>query len=95
VRDGDLSPLALVDRMSTAPARILDVEGGSLAEGRPADVALIDPDARWTYDPVVGFSKSRNSPWVGVELQGRVRATWVAGRRVHSVETGTNGGVTR
>jgi len=95
VREGDLSPLELIERMSTAPARILGLEGGGLGAGVTADVALIDPEERWTYDPASGFSKSRNSPWAGHELEGRVRAVWVAGRRVHAVDTGSEQGETR
>jgi dihydroorotase len=85
VRAGDLSPLELVRRMSTEPARILGLEGGGLGVGERADVTLIDPDEIWTYDPSSGHSKSRNSPWGGASLQGRVRAVWVDGRRVHDL----------
>jgi dihydroorotase len=88
VRSGTLSPLELVRRMSSEPARIIGCPGGSLAEGAVADVALLDPDAVWTYDPTKGYSKSRNSPWAGVELRGRVRATLVAGQLVYDVERG-------
>jgi dihydroorotase len=72
--------------MSTKPARILGLAGGTLAVGSEADVVVIDPERTWVYDPAVGFSKSRNSPWAGCEMQGRVRAVWVAGRRVHDAD---------
>ena len=65
VREGLLSPLELIRRLSTQPARLLGIEGGCLAEGAPGDVALVDPERQWTYDPSQGFSKSRNSPWAG------------------------------
>jgi dihydroorotase len=88
VREGLLSPLELIRRFSTQPARLLGVEGGCLAEGAPGDVALVDPEREWTYDPAQGFSKSRNSPWAGQTLKGRVTATVVEGRLVYHHERG-------
>jgi dihydroorotase len=88
VRAGELSPLEWVRRLSTNPARILRRPGGSLAEGEPADVVLLDPDREWVYDPAKGQSKSRNSPWAGRRLTGRVLATFVDGRRVYDVDRG-------
>jgi len=94
VRRSELSPLELMRRMSTNPARIIDRPGGSLAVGEPADVVILDPEQRWVYDPVKGYSKSQNSPWAGQEMQGRVLATFVAGEPVYNVETGVlTGGV--
>jgi dihydroorotase len=88
VRSGELSPLEWVRRCSTNPARILKRPGGRLAVGAPADVAVIDPERRWTYDPAKGFSKSRNSPWAGKELVGRALVTLVGGRLVFHVDRG-------
>jgi dihydroorotase len=88
VREGVLTPLELVRRLSTNAARILRRPGGSLARGEPADLVLVDPDRRWTYDPSKGFSKSRNSPWAGRPLQGRAIATLVAGRTVFDADRG-------
>ncbi len=88
VRSGELGPLEWVRRLSTNPARILRRPGGSLAQGEPGDVVVIDPERRWVYDPAKGFSKSRNSPWAGQELIGRVRATFVGGRLVYDADRG-------
>jgi dihydroorotase len=88
VRDGDLTPLELVRRLSTNPARILRRAAGSLAPNSPGDVVVVDPEKRWTYDPAKGFSKSRNSPWAGQTLTGRVQLTFVAGKLVYDVERG-------
>jgi dihydroorotase len=88
VREGELTPLEWVRRLSTNPARILARPGGSLAEGQVADVTLVDPEKRWVYDPAKGHSKSRNSPWAGRELTGRVAATFVGGQRVYDVDRG-------
>jgi dihydroorotase len=88
VRAGDLTPLEWVRRLSSNPVRILGRPGGSLDKGSPADVAVIDPERRWTYDPAKGFSKSRNSPWAGREMVGRPVATIVAGVLVYHVDRG-------
>jgi len=88
VRAGELSPLEWVRRCSTNPARILKRPGGRLAVGAPADVVLIDPERRWTYDTAKGFSKSRNSPWAGKEMVGRAVVTLVGGRLVYHVDRG-------
>ena len=88
VREGELTPLELMRRMSTNPARILRRPGGSLAPGEPADIVILDPERQWTYDPAKGYSKSRNSPWAGRSLTGRVVATIVDGRLVYHVDRG-------
>jgi dihydroorotase len=88
VRKHELSPLEWVRRLSLNPARILRKPGGSLAPGELADVVLIDPEERWLYDPAKGHSKSRNSPWAGQELTGRVTATLVSGKLVYHVDRG-------
>lgn len=88
VREGLLSPIEFARRLTTSAARLLDLDGGSLAKGAPADVVLIDPDRTFTYDPALGFSKSRNSPWAGQELTGRAVATIVDGRLVYHFERG-------
>jgi dihydroorotase len=56
--------------------------------GEPADVVVLDPDQRWTYDPAKGYSKSSNSPWAGKKLTGRVVATLVDGKLVYHVDRG-------
>jgi len=82
VAGGHLSLPDLVLRMSTIPARIFHLPGGTLATGAPADVVVFDPDARWTVDPARFRSKSRNTPYAGWELSGRVIRTLVDGRTV-------------
>jgi dihydroorotase len=88
VREGELSPLELMRRMSTNGCRIMSIPGGSLSVGQPGDVVVLDPERRWIYDPAKGYSKSRNSPWAGVELTGRVIATVVDGRLVYHSDRG-------
>jgi dihydroorotase len=79
VRAGVLTPSAMVTRLSTSPAAVFGLPGGSLAQGRPADVTVIDPEAAWTCAP--GFvSRSRNSPFVGRAMRGRAALTLVGGK---------------
>jgi dihydroorotase len=79
VRAGALTPLRLVECLSTAPARIGRLEGGTLREGARADVAVIDPEARWTVRPSALRSKSHNTPLLGRDVAGRVVTTLVGG----------------
>ena len=79
VRAGLLTPSAMVTRLSTSPAAVFGLPGGSLGQGRPADVTVIDPEAAWTCAP--GFvSRSRNSPFVGRAMRGRAALTLVGGK---------------
>ena len=79
-----LSRKALIERMSTAPARVLGLKHkGSLKPGSDADVTVVDPSASWSVADLA--SKSRNSPFMGMKLKGRAAATIVGGRVVHAV----------
>lgn len=73
----------LIRRMSTAPAALLRIPGGSLARGVPADITLIDPEHVWRIDPARFQSKGRNTPFGGREVVGCCVATFVGGRLVH------------
>ena len=59
-----------------------DEHGGPIAEGRPANLCVIDPQATWTVDAAALASRSRNTPYAGLELTGRVRHTILAGEPV-------------
>jgi dihydroorotase len=77
-------PLAqTLARVTSAPARILGVEGGRIAPGAPADLVLFDPEAPFAVTPQSLRSQGKNSPYLGRELVGRVRATIVEGRVVY------------
>ncbi len=82
VRKNKFKLARIVDLMTRLPAQVLKLPAGTLAEGATADVCLFDPEEKWTYDAKAGFSKSRNSPWHGQALTGRVKTTIVAGRVV-------------
>jgi len=86
VRSGALTPSALIARLSAAPAAIFRLPGGRLAEGQPADITVIDPDAAWACDPGALQSRSRNTPFAGRPLRGRATLTIVGGKVVHSLE---------
>ena len=84
VRDGVLPPIRFVEALSTAPARLMpDFEGGSLREGRRADVTVLDPEAPWILEREALRSKSHNTPLLGRELLGRPTTTIVAGQIVY------------
>jgi len=79
---GVLTLTGLVERMSTMPARIFHLPGGSLAKGAPADVVLLDPEAEWTVNPAEFRSRSRNTPFGGRSVRGRAVMTIVRGQVV-------------
>jgi dihydroorotase len=88
VEGGDISLAELINRLSCVPARIFHLEGGSLAPGRPADIVILDPGASWVIDPTRMYTKSRNTPFRGWKVSGRVERTIVGGYTVHAVTDG-------
>lgn len=84
VRPGIISLARLVDLLSCRPARIFSLPGGTLREGAPGDVAIVDPDATTTLDRFV--SKASNSPFLGETLPGKVVATIVGGAIRYTVQ---------
>lgn len=79
VRAGDLSLLTLVDLLSTRPARLFGLPGGRLRPGSPADLIVVDPEQEWNVNETTIASKSKNSPLLGMTVQGKVRLTMVNG----------------
>ena len=84
--NGHLPLLAVLEKMTAAPARLLGLECGVLARGAPADLLLFDLEAPWLIDPDRFISKSKNSPFENHPVQGRALRTLVAGREVHGRE---------
>ena len=91
VHEGKLTLSEMVVRMSLQPARAFGLPGGTLAEGSPADVTVLDPDASWTVDPAAFLSLSRNTPFTGWELRGRAAMTIVDGVLVYEAGQGEPG----
>ena len=83
VHNGDISLPAFLKAVSTRPAELLELPGGSLRPGAAADVIVIDVDVPWVLDPRELKSKSKNTPFADAKLQGRVVRTIVAGRTVY------------
>ena len=79
---GQLTLPGLLRAMSLNPARRFGLPGGRLSVGAPADLVLFDPDAPFRLDRFTLRSKSKNTPFDGALLQGRVAGTWVDGERV-------------
>ena len=82
VLGGVLDLATMVRRMSTAPAELLKLPGGTLAVGSQADVSVLDLETEWTIDKKAFYSKSRNTPFHGRKVTGRAMATVVDGRIV-------------
>jgi len=86
VDTGRLTWAQVADRMSTKPAEIGRVadHGRPLAAGEPANLVLYDPTATWVVDPSDTASLSRNTPYAGLTLPGRVVATYLRGKVTHA-----------
>ncbi len=76
----DLS--TLVGALSCNPARILGLPYGTLQVGRPADIAIFDPEEEWTVNPAGFASKGKNTPLAGLPMRGRIRWTLLEGRAI-------------
>ncbi len=83
VRPGVVSLARLIELLSTGPARVLGLPGGTLVPGAPADVVVIDPERETDVASARFASKSANTPFEGWKLRGAAVATVVAGRIVH------------
>ena len=82
-QQGGLSLPQLWRAMSLNPAKRLGLEAGRLSAGAPADLVLFDPNAPFVLDRFTLRSKSKNTPFDGARMEGRVLGTWVAGQRVY------------
>lgn len=82
VRPGHITPLDACRLLSSAPAIIFNIHGGSAIEGQSADLVLIDPHRRWEVDSENFYSKSKNTPFEGHQLIGKAIGTIVKGKFV-------------
>src|SRR5579872_371128 len=83
VHSGELDIKVLLRAMSTRPAELLGLPGGTLKGGAPADVIVVDTEMPWVLDPADLKSKCKNTPFDEARMQGRVMRTIVAGRTVY------------
>jgi dihydroorotase len=80
VAAGECDLLELVRLMTLRPATVLGLPGGRIARDAPADLVLLDPEERWTYEKKLIRSRSKNSPLIGKTFTGRVRGVFLEGR---------------
>jgi dihydroorotase len=85
VHDGSLDLITLLRAISTHPAEILRLPGGTLAKGSPADIIVFDPDTPFVLDAARLKSRCKNSPFDEARLQGRVSRTIVGGKTVFEI----------
>src|ERR1700761_1540598 len=83
IHNGEMDFKTLIRAMSTRPAELLGLPGGSLRAGSPADVIVIDADIPWILDPVDLKSQCKNTPFDEARFSGRVVRTIIGGRTVY------------
>lgn len=88
VREGVLTLPRLLELMTSSPARVFGLTAGDLSPGASADLTLFDPERSWTVTREGIYSKSKNSPFLGKTLTGRVVKTLVGGVVRYDVERG-------
>jgi dihydroorotase len=79
---GTLSLIDALRLLTSAPAGLMGLKAGRLAKDRPADLILFDPERGWKFEADAMLSKSKNSPFDGRLVQGRVLRTVIDGRTV-------------
>ena len=82
VHTGKVPLATLIERMSYGPARVFKLNAGTLGEGAPADVTVIDPELQWTVDVNKFYTRGRHSPFNGRQLKGKAVLTVVDGKIV-------------
>ena len=82
-----LTPLQMAEKMSYNPAKVLRLDAGTITEGKDADLVIFDPDAVYTIDKNTFFSKSKNTPFHGRKVTGRVDTTIIGGDVVYQYES--------
>ena len=82
-----LTPLQMAEKMSYNPAKVLRLDAGTITEGKDADLVIFDPDATYTIDKNTFVSKSKNTPFHGRKVTGRVDMTIIGGDIVYEYES--------
>ena len=73
----------LIAKYTVNPARLLNLDKGTLSVGADADVTVFDPEQEWTFNREDSASKSKNNPFFGWRLKGKAVATIVAGKKAY------------
>jgi dihydroorotase len=92
VRERRLSAIEGIARLTSQPAALFGLSGGTLEVGAPADLTLVDPEMVWKVGVTELVSRSKNSAFLDQEMRGRAVRTWVGGRLVHALDDGELGG---
>ena len=80
VKPGKITFEQLIEKMSCNPAKILGIDAGKIEVGAPADIVLADPEEEWTVDENRLHGKSKNTPFKGLRLSGKVKKTILNGK---------------
>lgn len=83
VKTGMLTPLELIDKMSSKPAKILGLDKGSIEVGKVADITIISTDLMYNIDPATFVSKGKNTPFTGIAVWGEISYTLVNGKIIY------------
>lgn len=83
VKTGLLTPMELIEKMSTKPAEILGSDKGTLEVGRIADITIIDTETTYEIDPTTFVGKSKNTPFTGMKVYGEVVCTLANGQIIY------------
>jgi dihydroorotase len=83
VNKGWLTPMEFIEKITMNPAKVLNINKGTLAIGSLADITIIDPNARYTIEEDAIASKSKNTPFIGKQVNGRIKYTIVNGKIVY------------
>jgi dihydroorotase len=87
-QESDVPLPTAIARITSDPARVLDIDAGHLAPGAAADVCIFDPQRYWKIEPSALRSQGKNTPYLGFELQGRVACTIIEGQVVYEANGG-------
>ena len=83
VKSGLISKMRLIEMMSSKPAEIIGIDKGDISEGKAADITIIDPNAKYTITKETFAGKSKNSPFIGMEVEGEVVCTIANGKAAY------------
>lgn len=84
--NGTISLLRLTELLSTTPAKLFDLNAGTLRKGTHADLILVDLDEPWIVSPEKLYSRSKNTPFEKAHFQGRVLQTFVKGQSIFKLD---------